>query len=98
MRAPRGSAPTYRAEIRGLWRSSHGCDGIALLGPVARLLSGKSEPPRELGAKILRLDYPIHHELRRQVEDGVIQPEDLRAELTRRFALSAQKARDWPEK
>jgi hypothetical protein len=27
-----------------------------------------------------------------------VQPEDLRAEIARRFALSAQKQRDWPEK
>jgi hypothetical protein len=28
----------------------------------------------------------------------VVQPEDLRAEIARRFELSAQKQRDWPEK
>ena len=30
--------------------------------------------------------------------DAVIQPEDLRAELMRRFALRGDKARDWPAK
>ena len=30
--------------------------------------------------------------------DAVIQPEDLRDEVARRFALSARKARDWPAK
>ena len=30
--------------------------------------------------------------------DAVVQPEDLRTEIARRFALSAHKARDWPEK
>jgi hypothetical protein len=27
-----------------------------------------------------------------------VQPEELRAEIARRFELSAQKARDWPAK
>ena len=30
--------------------------------------------------------------------EAVVQPEDLRAEIARRFELSAQKARDWPAK
>ena len=32
------------------------------------------------------------------VIDAVIQPEDLRSELIRRFALAAGKHREWPEK
>jgi acetyl-CoA carboxylase carboxyltransferase component len=32
------------------------------------------------------------------VVDAVIEPEDLRSELVRRFALAAGKRRDWPEK
>jgi hypothetical protein len=32
------------------------------------------------------------------VIDAVIQPEDLRAEVARRFALNASKSRDWPAK
>jgi acetyl-CoA carboxylase carboxyltransferase component len=32
------------------------------------------------------------------VVDAVVQPEDLRGELVRRFAAAATKARDWPEK
>ena len=32
------------------------------------------------------------------VIDAVVQPDDLRAELIRRFATAAAKRRDWPEK
>jgi acetyl-CoA carboxylase carboxyltransferase component len=32
------------------------------------------------------------------VVDAVIQPEDLRGELVRRFSMAARKARDWPRK
>jgi acetyl-CoA carboxylase carboxyltransferase component len=32
------------------------------------------------------------------VIDAVVQPEDLREEIARRFALSAGKQRDWPPK
>jgi acetyl-CoA carboxylase carboxyltransferase component len=43
-------------------------------------------------------DIDLLHLASELVVDAVIQPEDLRAELTRRFALAAGKARDWPAK
>ena len=43
-------------------------------------------------------DIDILHLASELVIDAVIQPEDLRAELIRRFALTAGKNRDWPEK
>ncbi len=32
------------------------------------------------------------------VVDAVIEPEDLRSELVRRYALTASKTREWPAK
>ena len=50
----------------------------------------------------LRAEYSeeidILHLASELVIDAVVQPEDLRAEIARRFELSAQKARDWPPK
>jgi acetyl-CoA carboxylase carboxyltransferase component len=43
-------------------------------------------------------DIDILHLASELVIDAVIQPEDLRSELIRRFALSASKHREWPEK
>jgi acetyl-CoA carboxylase carboxyltransferase component len=69
------------------------------LSPVARCEGVESVD--ELVDK-LRREYAeeidILHLASELVVDAVIQPEDLRAEVARRFALSAQKARDWPAK
>jgi methylmalonyl-CoA decarboxylase subunit alpha len=50
----------------------------------------------------LRKEYAeeidILHLASELVVDAVIQPEDLRAELVRRFARYASKAREWPAK
>jgi acetyl-CoA carboxylase carboxyltransferase component len=43
-------------------------------------------------------DIDVLHLASELVVDAVIQPEDLRAELVRRYALSAGKVRDWPAK
>ena len=43
-------------------------------------------------------DIDILHLASELVVDAVIQPEDLRSELIRRFALAAGKHREWPEK
>src|SRR2546430_4401660 len=43
-------------------------------------------------------DIDILHLASELVVDAVVQPEDLRDELVRRFALAAGKARDWPRK
>jgi acetyl-CoA carboxylase carboxyltransferase component len=43
-------------------------------------------------------DVDILHLASELVIDAVVQPEDLRADLIRRFALAATKARDWPQK
>src|SRR5881392_3806206 len=43
-------------------------------------------------------DIDILHLASELVVDAVIQPEDLRSELVRRFALAHGKARDWPAK
>src|SRR3954453_5079047 len=43
-------------------------------------------------------DIDILHLASELVVDAVIQPEDLRDELVRRFAMAAGKARDWPRK
>jgi acetyl-CoA carboxylase carboxyltransferase component len=43
-------------------------------------------------------DIDILHLASELVVDAVIEPEDLRAELVRRFAHAASKRRAWPEK
>ena len=43
-------------------------------------------------------DIDILHLASELVVDAVVQPEDLRAEVARRFALAEGKARDWPAK
>src|SRR5918997_1084342 len=43
-------------------------------------------------------DIDILHLASELVVDAVIQPEDLRAELIKRFAAASGKSRDWPEK
>ena len=43
-------------------------------------------------------DVDILHLASELVADAVVEPEDLRAELVRRFALAAGKAREWPRK
>jgi acetyl-CoA carboxylase carboxyltransferase component len=43
-------------------------------------------------------DIDILHLASELVVDAVVQPEDLRTELVKRFALAATKAREWPRK
>jgi acetyl-CoA carboxylase carboxyltransferase component len=43
-------------------------------------------------------DIDVLHLASELVVDAVVQPEDLRTEIGRRFALSASKRRDWPAK
>jgi acetyl-CoA carboxylase carboxyltransferase component len=83
---------------------------IAVMGPQAAInavyynqVQAIEDPvERERFVEKLRAEYAdeidILHLASELVVDGVIQPEDLRPELARRFALSAQKARDWPAK
>jgi acetyl-CoA carboxylase carboxyltransferase component len=83
---------------------------IAVMGPQAAINAvyynqvQAIEDPDERAAFVekLRAEYAeeidILHLASELVVDAVIQPEDLRSEVARRFALSAQKARDWPEK
>jgi acetyl-CoA carboxylase carboxyltransferase component len=83
---------------------------IAVMGPQAAINAvyynqvQKIEDPDERAAFVekLRKEYAeeidILHLASELVIDAVVQPEDLRTEISRRFALSAQKARDWPEK
>jgi acetyl-CoA carboxylase carboxyltransferase component len=43
-------------------------------------------------------DIDILHLASELVVDAVVQPEDLRAEIVRRFAIARGKAREWPAK
>jgi acetyl-CoA carboxylase carboxyltransferase component len=83
---------------------------IAVMGPQAAInavyfnqLQG-IEDERERAAKTeeLRAEYAadidILHLASELVIDAVIEPEELRGELIRRFALAAGKRRDWPAK
>jgi acetyl-CoA carboxylase carboxyltransferase component len=62
------------------------------------------EDPDERAAFVekLRAEYAeeidILHLASELVIDAVVQPEDLRGEISRRFELTAGKARDWPAK
>jgi acetyl-CoA carboxylase carboxyltransferase component len=81
---------------------------IAVMGPQAainavyynQVQAIEDEAEREAFVEKLRREYAeeidVLHLASELVVDAVIQPEDLRPELARRFALSATKSRDWP--
>jgi acetyl-CoA carboxylase carboxyltransferase component len=83
---------------------------IAVMGPQAAINAvyfnqlQAIEDPGERAARTeeLRAEYAgdidILHLASELVIDAVVQPEDLRAELVRRFAAAAGKRREWPEK
>jgi len=83
---------------------------IAVMGPQAAInavfynqLQAIEDPEaRAARTEELRAEYAadidILHLASELVVDAVIQPEDLRSELVRRYALSAGKARQWPAK
>jgi propionyl-CoA carboxylase beta subunit len=83
---------------------------IAVMGPSAAInavyynqLQAIADPDeRAARTEELRREYAedvdILHLASELVIDAVIQPEDLREELIRRFALAAGKHREWPEK
>jgi acetyl-CoA carboxylase carboxyltransferase component len=83
---------------------------IAVMGPQAainavyynQVQAIEDESERAAFVEKLRKEYSeeidILHLASELVIDAVIQPEDLRAEIARRFALSASKRRDWPQK
>jgi propionyl-CoA carboxylase beta subunit len=83
---------------------------IAVMGPQAAVnavfynqLQAIDDPEeRARRTEELRREYAedvdLLHLASELVVDAVVEPEDLRAELVRRFALAAGKARDWPRK
>jgi acetyl-CoA carboxylase carboxyltransferase component len=83
---------------------------IAVMGPSAAInavfynqLQAIEDPDeRARRTEELRREYAedinILHLASELVVDAVVEPEDLRGEVARRFALSAGKARDWPRK
>src|SRR2546423_1350713 len=83
---------------------------IAVMGPAAAINAGYAnqlqaiEDPDARAARTEELrreyseDIDILHLASELVVDAVVQPEDLRAEIARRFALAEGKARDWPAK
>ena len=83
---------------------------IAVMGPQAainavfynQVQAIEDEAEREQHVEKLRREYKeeidILHLASEMVVDAVIQPEDLRSEIVRRFALYAGRARDWPAK
>jgi methylmalonyl-CoA decarboxylase subunit alpha len=83
---------------------------IAVMGPQAAVNAvfynqlQAIDDPDERAAKTEELrreyaeDIDILHLASELVVDAVVQPEDLRAEIARRFALAEGKARDWPAK
>jgi methylmalonyl-CoA decarboxylase subunit alpha len=83
---------------------------IAVMGPSAainavyynQLQAISDEGERAAKTEELRREYAedidILHLASELVIDAVIQPEDLRSELIRRFALVAGKHREWPDK
>jgi methylmalonyl-CoA decarboxylase subunit alpha len=83
---------------------------IAVMGPSAainavyynQLQAIEDDVERAARTEELRREYAedidVLHLASELVIDAVIQPDDLRAELIRRFALAAGKHREWPEK
>jgi acetyl-CoA carboxylase carboxyltransferase component len=83
---------------------------IAVMGPQAAInavyynqLQAIDDPDaRAAKTEELRREYAedidILHLASELIIDAVVQPEDLRAELTTRFAHAAHKSRDWPAK
>src|SRR2546430_11183551 len=83
---------------------------IAVMGPNAavnavyfnKIQAVPEGPEREALVRRLReedrADIDVHKLAAELVVDAVIQPEDLRDELSRRLSLSASKRREWPEK
>ena len=83
---------------------------IAVMGPQAainavyynQLQAISDDAERAARTEELRREYSqdidILHLASELIVDAVIQPEDLRAELSRRFALAAGKHREWPAK
>ena len=83
---------------------------IAVMGPQAainavyynQLQAISDDAERAARTEQLRREYAqdidILHLGSELIVDAVIQPEDLRAELSRRFALAAGKHREWPAK
>src|SRR5918996_3173201 len=83
---------------------------IAVMGPQAainavyynQVQAIEDEDERKAFVEKLRKEYAeeidILHLASELVVDAVIQPEDLRAEVSRRFALAVSKTRDWPSK
>ncbi len=83
---------------------------IAVMGPSAainavhynQLQAIADESEREARTQELREEYArdidILHLASEQVVDAVIEPEQLRGELIRRFALAATRVREWPAK
>ncbi len=83
---------------------------IAVMGPQAainavfynQLNAIEDDEERTRRTEELRREYAeeidILHLASELVVDAVIQPEDLRAEIARRFALYEGRAREWPSK
>jgi len=83
---------------------------IAVMGPSAainavhfnQLQAIEDEAHREARTAELRAEYAedidILHLASELVVDAVVQPQDLRGELIRRFALAASRVREWPAK
>ena len=83
---------------------------IAVMGPQAainavfynQVQAIEDEAEREQHVEKLRREYKeeidILHLASEMVVDAVVQPEDLRSELVRRFGLYAGRTREWPAK
>jgi acetyl-CoA carboxylase carboxyltransferase component len=75
-----------------------GRDQRRLLQPAAGD-RGRDQRAADRGAaREYAQDIDILHLASELVIDAVVEPEDLRSELVRRFALAAGKRRDWPAK
>jgi acetyl-CoA carboxylase carboxyltransferase component len=83
---------------------------IAVMGPQAAINAvyfnqlQAIDDPEERAARTEELrsayaqDIDILHLASELVVDAVVQPEDLRSEIVRRFALAAGRRREWPAK
>ncbi len=72
--------------------------GVLQPAPGDRGRGRARRPPHRADGRVRRGRRPARSSRREMVIDAIVQPEDLRDELVRRYARYAGKAREWPAK
>ena len=88
--------PTAKIAVMGPSAAVNAVFYNQLAGDRGRGRAGR--PPRRADGRVRRGRRPRCKLASEMVIDAIVQPEDLRAELVRRFARYAGKVREWPAK